>query len=317
MVGGAVDELDAGDLVSSPVSAVAVSVSLGLFVAVGDVDGDAEGGCRGVRGRRARAGSHGLRRVQGLGRRAGLLVRAALGGGARCGGSRDREGRVRAEFRQAQAGRRQYETGRYEKDPATAPAVCRGLAVAAARARRVRVLGVAVAVVIGRGCGRGEGALDADTATVLPPRGPPLGLTVRVALLAPGVGRALVRRLTRFRARVNYGSVGLSRVGRRYDRRAAPRAREGAVQVPAAGVAVVHDAGRLGSSQVPFLVTPVKVVWGRGGKRQESTRTDAARRYVDRLSCRNCYVFDPLTPPPRRPYCLPSISNVSRNFEQY
>lgn len=84
--------------------------------------------------------------------------------------------------------------------------MCRGLAVAAARARRVRVLGVAVVV----GLGRGEGALDADAASVLPPRGPPLGLAVRFALLAPGVGRALVRRVTRVRARVNYGCVGLS-----------------------------------------------------------------------------------------------------------
>jgi hypothetical protein len=42
---------------------------------------------------------------------------------------------------------------------------------------------------------------------------------------------------------------------------AAPRAGEGAVEVPSARVAVVHDAGRLGSTVVTFLGPAVKVVW--------------------------------------------------------
>ncbi|TPQ15432.1 hypothetical protein FGD71_046595 [Streptomyces sporangiiformans] len=41
---------------------------------------------------------------------------------------------------------------------------------------------------------------------------------------------------------------------------AAPRAGEGAIEVPLARVAVVHDAGRLSSEQVTFLVAAVKVV---------------------------------------------------------
>ncbi|PAZ12242.1 hypothetical protein CLM62_31250 [Streptomyces sp. SA15] len=45
-----------------------------------------------------------------------------------------------------------------------------------------------------------------------------------------------------------------------FDRRAAPRAGEGAIQVPSARVAVVHDAGRLSSPQVTFIVAGVKVV---------------------------------------------------------
>jgi len=41
----------------------------------------------------------------------------------------------------------------------------------------------------------------------------------------------------------------------------APRTGEGAVEVPLARVAVVHDAGRLSSRTVTFLGTAVKVVW--------------------------------------------------------
>ncbi|RSN15099.1 hypothetical protein DMH25_07375 [Streptomyces sp. WAC 01325] len=46
-----------------------------------------------------------------------------------------------------------------------------------------------------------------------------------------------------------------------FDRGAAPRAGEGAIQVPSARVAVVHDAGRLGSADAQFLVTAVKVLY--------------------------------------------------------
>jgi hypothetical protein len=41
---------------------------------------------------------------------------------------------------------------------------------------------------------------------------------------------------------------------------AAPRASKGAIEVPSARVAVVHDAGRLSSSKVTFIVTAVKVM---------------------------------------------------------
>ncbi|AWW39759.1 hypothetical protein DN051_26390 [Streptomyces cadmiisoli] len=45
-------------------------------------------------------------------------------------------------------------------------------------------------------------------------------------------------------------------------RGAAPRAGKGAVQVPSARVAVVHDAGRLSFEPVTFLVAAVNVLWG-------------------------------------------------------
>ncbi|TRO69362.1 hypothetical protein E4K73_01485 [Streptomyces sp. IB201691-2A2] len=46
----------------------------------------------------------------------------------------------------------------------------------------------------------------------------------------------------------------------RFGRCTAPRASEGAIEVPLARVAVVHDAGRLNSAQVTFTVTAVKVL---------------------------------------------------------
>ncbi|THC50610.1 hypothetical protein E7X38_26865 [Streptomyces sp. Akac8] len=48
----------------------------------------------------------------------------------------------------------------------------------------------------------------------------------------------------------------------RLDGRAATRAGQGAVEVPSARVAKVHDAGRLGSGPVRFLGLPVKVWCG-------------------------------------------------------
>ncbi|NGO44150.1 hypothetical protein G6048_18950 [Streptomyces sp. YC419] len=45
-----------------------------------------------------------------------------------------------------------------------------------------------------------------------------------------------------------------------FGRCAAPRTGEGAVEVPLARVAIVHDAGRLDSGQVTFLGVAVKVV---------------------------------------------------------
>ncbi|PAK23344.1 hypothetical protein CJD44_29525 [Streptomyces sp. alain-838] len=80
---------------------------------------------------------------------------------------------------------------------------------------------------------------------------------------------------------------------------AAPRAGEGAVEVPSARVAVVHDAGRLSSATGAFLGVAVKVVW-------ESGRRHSAPRF---RNCRNRYVSDPLTLRPRSPYCHASISN--------
>ncbi|RZB16418.1 hypothetical protein StrepF001_27450 [Streptomyces sp. F001] len=43
--------------------------------------------------------------------------------------------------------------------------------------------------------------------------------------------------------------------------RAAPRTGEGAIQVPSARVAVVHDAGRLSSAWVTFIGSAVNVLW--------------------------------------------------------
>ncbi|RSS16125.1 hypothetical protein EF914_28530 [Streptomyces sp. WAC05458] len=57
----------------------------------------------------------------------------------------------------------------------------------------------------------------------------------------------------------------------------APRAGEGAVEVPSARVAVVHDAGRLSSATGAFLEAAVKVVWesgrGRSGRPFETAET--------------------------------------------
>ncbi|AKJ13413.1 hypothetical protein ABB07_26300 [Streptomyces incarnatus] len=68
------------------------------------------------------------------------------------------------------------------------------------------------------------------------------------------MGDAVPRRLARARARVR---------GRRFRggarRSSTPGAGQGAVEVPLARVAVVHDAGRLDSPSVTFLGAPVKV----------------------------------------------------------
>ncbi|MYX45218.1 hypothetical protein GTW59_29795 [Streptomyces sp. SID89] len=62
---------------------------------------------------------------------------------------------------------------------------------------------------------------------------------------------------------VKYREFGLVRDHRqRFGRSAAPRAEEGAVEVPSARVAVVHDAGRLDSAPPAFLGAAVKVPWG-------------------------------------------------------
>ncbi|GGX60973.1 hypothetical protein GCM10010510_01530 [Streptomyces anandii JCM 4720] len=50
--------------------------------------------------------------------------------------------------------------------------------------------------------------------------------------------------------------------GHAFGRCSAARADEGAVEVAAARVAVVHDAGRVSSARVAFLGAPVKVLWG-------------------------------------------------------
>ncbi|TKT00606.1 hypothetical protein E4U91_11030 [Streptomyces lasalocidi] len=78
---------------------------------------------------------------------------------------------------------------------------------------------------------------------------------------------------------------------------AAARAGEGAVQVPSARGAVVHDAGRLSSRRVTFLGSPVKVVWetGRSGagtcashppsRRKPPTGPKAAVETVETVVC--------------------------------
>ncbi|NEE10573.1 hypothetical protein G3M58_29475 [Streptomyces sp. SID7499] len=55
-------------------------------------------------------------------------------------------------------------------------------------------------------------------------------------------------------------AVLLAAPAQRFGRGAAPRAGKGAVEVPSARVAVVHDAGRLSSAQVTFLEPAVKVL---------------------------------------------------------
>ncbi|MYT01343.1 hypothetical protein SM007_17360 [Streptomyces avermitilis] len=98
-------------------------------------------------------------------------------------------------------------------------------------------------------------AVAAPTAPLGPP--PALG----------PAGPRPVRRGTLGRRRVRVLGVracaGLVRVrAQLFDRGAAPRAGEGAVEVPSARVAVVHDAGRLSSVRVTFLVTAVKIMCG-------------------------------------------------------
>jgi hypothetical protein len=86
-----------------------------------------------------------------------------------------------------------------------------------------------------------------------------------VAATAPPAGRAPVGRPRLLDARrrrllglrqVRLGGAGF------LDGCAAPRAGEGAVEVPSARVAVVHDAGRLSSGTGAFLEVTVNVVWG-------------------------------------------------------
>ncbi|AWT43052.1 hypothetical protein DMT42_12455 [Streptomyces actuosus] len=104
-----------------------------------------------------------------------------------------------------------------------------------------------------------------------------------------------------------------------FDGNAAARAGQGSVEVAVAGVAEVHDAGRLSSRTVPFLGTPVKVVWGsaRRGAPSRSIRAHpvrtgakAAFEKTDAENCRKRSVCHPLTRPPPPPYCHASISNV-------
>ncbi|QEV39110.1 hypothetical protein CP978_11535 [Streptomyces nodosus] len=71
------------------------------------------------------------------------------------------------------------------------------------------------------------------------------------------VGTLVLREAVAAGARGTLGRIGTQL----FDRGAASGAGEGAVEMSSARVAVVHDAGRLGSTRVTFLVSPVKVVW--------------------------------------------------------
>ncbi|OQQ16199.1 hypothetical protein B0675_02665 [Streptomyces sp. M41(2017)] len=115
------------------------------------------------------------------------------------------------------------------------------------------------------------------------------------------------------------------------DRGAAPGAGKGAVEVPSARVAVVHDAGRLSSPSVTFLGAPVKVLCGTRSSGMAVRDTPGhfppsappappARGLprcavpphdtVPREARRNRSLREPLTPPGPRLYCHASISNV-------
>ncbi len=96
---------------------------------------------------------------------------------------------------------------------------------------------------------------------------------------------------------------------------AAPRAGKGAVEAPSARVAVVHDAGRLSSSQVTFIVTAVKLMWNdlfRRAPHPVRTIARATSRGIQLQIRRLIVPFDPFqhTPLGPRPYCHASISNV-------
>jgi len=135
--------------------------------------------------------------------------------------------------------------------PATAPSVRGGLAVSSARATRTAGTTLTVRAA---GTVRATAPLGAaPTAPTSPPGGPSRSLLHVVVLVQRvGVGRVHAR----FRV-----YVGLLRRGAElFGWGAAPRAGKGAVEVPSAREAVVHDAGRLSSSQVTFIGTAVKVV---------------------------------------------------------
>ncbi|AZS87515.1 hypothetical protein ELQ87_27270 [Streptomyces griseoviridis] len=72
-------------------------------------------------------------------------------------------------------------------------------------------------------------------------------------------------------ARGAVGGVRPGGHGEFTDRRAAAGTGEGAVEVPSARVAVVHDAGRLGSARGPCRVRAVKVLWEPPGPAESLT----------------------------------------------
>lgn len=94
------------------------------------------------------------------------------------------------------------------------------------------------------------------------------GVAVRTGTAVDVLGRGEIRWVGLRRVGLRRAGVGLVRGGRirawLRGRCAAPRAGEGAVEVPSAREAVVHDAGRLGSRTVTYRGAPVKVVWETG-----------------------------------------------------
>src|SRR5690606_1712623 len=111
----------------------------------------------------------------------------------------------------------------------------------------------------------------------------PLRLIGPRSLRAPVPGRFLVRHGRGDRHRLRNGDLR---------GRTAAMTGERAVQVPLAGVAVVHDAGRLGSGHGLFLSLPVHL----------SYRRPFPARPIDTLAA--------------RPYCHARISHVCRNIER-
>jgi hypothetical protein len=95
-------------------------------------------------------------------------------------------------------------------------------------------------------------ATPALSASAGGPPGPLVEVVAVVVVRHIGTGRV------RARLRVR---IGLLRMGAElFDGGAAPRAGKGAVEVPSARVAVVHDAGRVSSAPVTFIGTAVNVV---------------------------------------------------------
>ncbi|CAM5585611.1 hypothetical protein SPURM210S_07053 [Streptomyces purpurascens] len=144
---------------------------------------------------------------------------------------------VHAQLREAQPTRREHEPRRDEQGPAPPAAMRRGLPVPPARPTRA--------------FGHRPVPTPASTPTSSTPH-QLIDLFMVVAFIAAvnafvPLGHSVILSLT---------------PAQRIRRGATPRARQRAVEVPSARVAVVHDAGRLSSAPVTFLDPAVKVLYG-------------------------------------------------------
>ncbi len=227
------------------------SCSFGDVGTEAEASGEAESSASpGAASETASTGSAGLPGTAG----GGAALRLGVPGRHRGVAGEGREGRVGAEFGEAQPAGREHEAGREQHGTASAAPVHGGLAVPPAPrgtggapaagsgvlGRLVRVLG-AVLVGLLRAVG------------VLGPAGP---VRLRVRPLVRGLVRLLVvpvrpvgllvRLPVRVRGRCRSGD------GETVGRSSAPGAGQGAVEVPLARGAVVHDAGRLESARVRF-----------------------------------------------------------------